>query len=123
MRRFRLLPLSSLALSGATLPETHFDITLPKALGDDASGRLLLFAAPLSAANSNGAAIDLTGPDNAPDTAPVFVAGRDVAGFGPDHAVSFDAREDAFPKGLAALPAGDYRVSSKGKAEGLHLRA
>lgn len=106
MTRFLLLPLPLLALTGATLPETRFDISLPAALGNNASGRLLLFASPLSADNSNSEDVDLNGPDDAP----MFLAGRDVASFGQDHTVTIDAQEETFPKGLAALSPGEYRV-------------
>ena len=106
MARLLALPLSGLALIGAAPPETRFDISLPAVLGDDASGRLLLFAAPLSADNGKSEDIDIYGPDDAR----IFVAGRDVASFGPDRTISIDAGESAFPKGLAALAPGDYRV-------------
>lgn len=106
MARLLLLPLPALALIGSAAPETRFDISLPAALGDDASGRLLLFAAPLSADNGRSEDIDIYGPDDAR----IFVAGRDVASFGTDHTVSIDAQESAFPTGISALAPGDYRV-------------
>ena len=110
MARLLVIPLSALALTGSAAPETRFDISLPAALGDDASGRLLLFAAPLSADNGKSEDIDIYGPDDAR----IFVAGRDVASFGPDRTISIDAGGKRLPQG--ARGPGARRLSGAGRA-------
>ena len=92
-------------LIGATLPETRFAVTLPSDLAGDSGGRLLLFVAPATPANANADAID-------PESDSMTVAARDVDSFGRKRSVAIDAQEVAFPEGVVALPAGNYRVQA-----------
>jgi hypothetical protein len=72
----------------------------------DARGRLLVFAAPASDADARDEAVDLERGRQ------VWVAGRDVAGFGAGRSVTIDAATDAFPTTHASLAPGSYRVQA-----------
>lgn len=107
-RMWRLLLASAAAalLIGAAEPEPRLTVTLRPDLAADARGRLLVFAAPASGGEAPGDAVDLE------RGRPVWVAGRDVAGFGAGFSVTIDATTDAFPASLATLRPGSYRVQA-----------
>jgi hypothetical protein len=106
--RLILALIFAVMVSGAAMPETRFTVTLPESFVGDASGRLLLFVEPATSGDANAEAVDIGPPGQ--DT--VSVAARDVAGFGPDRAITIDTQEAAFPKGFAAMAPGDYRVQA-----------
>lgn len=107
MRRM-LIPVASLALLGATMPETRFVVTLPPALAADAGGRPLIFAESATANNETADAVDVGDRDEHA----VSVTARDLAGFGTDRAATIDTEEIAFPHGFSALPPELYRVQA-----------
>jgi hypothetical protein len=100
------LPVYSLCLMGATLPETRVAVSLPQAFGEGMSGRLLVFVEPATPENANVDTVDI---GDAGGT--VSVAARDVAGFGPDRTVTIDTQETAFPNGATLAP-GAYRLQA-----------
>ncbi len=104
--RLLLLAIALPTLLGATTPETRFTVTLPPSFANDPAGRLLLFAAPATTENARATEVDTDTSDHDG----VSVAARDVTGFGPEHAVTLDARETAFPVNFATTAKGDYRV-------------
>jgi hypothetical protein len=97
----------ALCLMGASLPETRIIVTLPAFAKNDAGGRLLVFAEPVTATNVATDVVDVGYPD-----AKVAVAGLDVSEFGPDRRATIDANDVAFPTGFASLPPGDYRMQA-----------
>lgn len=107
-KAIRLVVLSASAslLIGAAQPELRFAVTLQSDLAKDASGRLLLFAAPATSETMTRDAVDLERGEG------VSVAARDVPGFGADRSVTIDTRAGAFPKSFAALAPGTYRVQA-----------
>jgi S-formylglutathione hydrolase FrmB len=80
-------------------------VTLPSAVGQDAKGRLLVFARPVTQGKQPDA-IDASSMV----PAVVNVAGQDVRTFGPDSRVTIDLDGEASPKAFSQLPAGDYRI-------------
>ena len=104
--RFLIFAAALPAMLGATVPETRIAVTLPATIAPDASGRLLLFAAPITAETANAPDVDT----DAADRDGVAVAARDVSGFGPTRTVLLDLSETAFPRGFAAAAKGDWRV-------------
>ena len=107
MRRL-VIAAAALALIGAATPEARFTVTLPPTLVEAAGGRLLVFAEPVTPDNEDTHTIDIGDGDRQA----VFVAGRDVAGFGARRAAVVDADRNAFPQRIAALPPGLYRVQA-----------
>ncbi|SEM89045.1 Putative esterase [Luteibacter sp. UNCMF331Sha3.1] len=84
-------------------------VSLDGATDKGTSGRLLLFAAPASAAKD--------GKMESVDTNPfqpkaVSVAGREVDWMAPGQSVDIDADGEAFPAGFSSLPPGDYLVQA-----------
>jgi hypothetical protein len=104
------LPGAAPAVAAPALPETRMVVTLPAGWNGDASGRLLLFAAPVKPGDTAADQVKVETSPFAPRE--VAVAARDVATFGKDRAVSIDTDETAFPAGFSALPPGDYRVQA-----------
>jgi hypothetical protein len=104
--RLLLASASAVLLIGAADPAPRLIVTLRPGLAADARGRLLVFAAPASGAEAHGEAVDLERGRQ------VWVAGRDVAGFGPGRSVKIDAATDAFPASLATLRPGSYRMQA-----------
>ncbi len=104
--RLLLLSIAVPALLGAAMPETRFAVTLPSDLGEDAGGRLLVFAEPATPQNETADEVDT----DASDSNHVSLAARDVTGFGPTRTVTLDARDTAFPRDFAATAKGAYRV-------------
>lgn len=104
---FKSLAMAALPISllGAGLPESRIVVTLPPALADDASGRLLVFAEPATPSNATADNVDSDGPSSS-----VSIAGRDVAGFGGSRSVNLDIDDQAYPTPLSALKPGEYRV-------------
>lgn len=98
------------AAPAVSLPETRMVVTLPAGWQGDASGRLLVFAKPVKATDTDADKAEVD--TSAFDPQAVSVAARDVASFGADHAAPIDTQETAFPAGFAALPPGDYRVQA-----------
>ncbi|MDR6934763.1 alpha/beta hydrolase-fold protein [Luteibacter sp. 3190] len=109
----------ALALLAAGLPAAHADdaplahrivrVSLDGATDKGTSGRLLLFAAPASAAKD--------GKLDEVDTNPfqpkaVSVAGREVSWIAPGQSVDIDTDGEAFPAGFSTLPPGDYLVQA-----------
>ena len=107
MRRL-VIAAAALALIGTAAPETRVSVTLPPSLVEDAGGRLLVLAEPATPDNEDTGTIDIGDGDRHA----VFVAGRDVAGFGPRRAAVIDADRNAFPQRIAALPPGLYCVQA-----------
>lgn len=107
-RATRLILASALAslLIGAAEPETRFAVTLQPGLAKDASGRLLVFAAPVTSENVSSDAVDLERGGN------VSVAARDVASFGASRSATIDTQTAAFPASFATLAPGTYRVQA-----------
>lgn len=97
---------SASLLIGAAEPETRFAVTLQSDLADDASGRLLVFAAPATSENMKSDAVDLERGGG------VSVAARDVPSFGARRSVTIDTLTRAFPKSFATLAPGSYRVQA-----------
>jgi len=97
---------SAVFLIGAAAPDVRFAVTLPSALAEDASGRLLVFAAPATNRNATSDTIDLERGGT------VSVAARDVPSFGASRSVTIDTQTDAFPKSFATLTPGTYRVQA-----------
>lgn len=106
MWRLLLASAAAALLIGAAEPEPRLTVTLRPDLAADARGRLLVFAAPASGGEAPGDTVDLE------RGRPVWVAGRDVAGFGAGSSVTIDATTDAFPASLATLRPGSYRVQA-----------
>lgn len=104
--RLILTSLSASLLIGAAEPGMRFAVTLQSDLAKDASGRLLVFAAPATSENMTSDAVDLERGGG------VSVAARDVPSFGASRSVTIDARTGAFPKNFATLAAGTYRVQA-----------
>jgi enterochelin esterase-like enzyme len=104
----RLVLASGLALFliGAAAPDVRFAVTLAPALAEDASGRLLVFAAPATSENVRSDTIDLERGGR------VSVAARDVPSFGANRSVTIDTQTGAFPKSFATLTPGTYRVQA-----------
>lgn len=100
-----LLPLCALGMIGAAAPEIPIAVELPPGVAADAGGRVLLFVQPLAAGDADADEVDVGGPG-------VTVVARDVTSFGPRRTVILDTRATAFPRGLASLPQGDYRVQA-----------
>ncbi|MDX3899350.1 MAG: alpha/beta hydrolase-fold protein [Sphingobium sp.] len=104
----RLILASGLAslLIGAAEPETRFAVTLQPDLADDASGRLLVFAAPATNENMTSDAVDLERAGG------VSVAARDLPSFGASRSVTIDTLRGAFPRSFTTLAPGSYRVQA-----------
>jgi enterochelin esterase-like enzyme/uncharacterized protein (DUF2141 family) len=97
---------SAFLLIGAAEPETRFTVTLQSDLAEDATGRLLVFAAPATSENATSDTIDLERGGE------VSVAARDVASFGTSRSATIDIRTSAFPASFATLAPGTYRVQA-----------
>ncbi len=116
LRRWRAPLAAALLLSAAPLAaelpiaETRLIVTLPEDWQGDASGRLLVFAKPVKADDTE--ADKATVDTSTFDPKAVSVAAREVASFGAGRTVQINTQETAFPAGFAALPAGDYRVQA-----------
>ncbi|MHC9419827.1 alpha/beta hydrolase-fold protein [Sphingomonas citri] len=105
--RLLLASASAALLIGAAEPAPRLIVTLRPDLAADVRGRLLVFATPASGADARGGdAVDLERGQH------VWVAGRDVAGFGPGRSVTIDRATDAYPASLASLAPGSYRVQA-----------
>jgi enterochelin esterase-like enzyme len=98
---------SALFLLAAAKPENRIVVTLPPALAAEASGRLLVFAEPVTNENSQADDVDLGRSGDA-----VSVAGRDVRGFGAGRSVVIDTRNVCYPRSFAALKPGAYRMQA-----------
>lgn len=108
MTRHLIIVAATLTLTGAAAPENRLTVTLPRALVEDAGGRLLVFAEPATPDNEDTDTVDIGDGDRRE----VFVAGRDVARFGPGRVAVVDAGRNAFPHSMAALPPGLYRMQA-----------
>jgi uncharacterized protein (DUF2141 family)/alpha-beta hydrolase superfamily lysophospholipase len=97
---------SASLLIGAAAPATRIAVTLQPDLAKDASGRLLVFAAPATSETVTSDAVDLERAGG------VSVAARDVARFGAGCSVTIDTLTGAFPKSFARLAPGRYRVQA-----------
>jgi len=97
---------SASLLIGAAEPEMRIAVTLQSDLAKDASGRLLVFAAPATSENMTSDAVDLERAGG------VSVAARDVPSFGANRSVTIDTLTGAFPKSFATLAPGSYRVQA-----------
>ncbi len=97
---------SASLLMGAGQPETRFAVTLQAGLVKDASGRLLVFATPVTNENMTSDAVDLERDGS------VSVSARDVPSFGASRAVTIDTQTAAFPASFATLAPGTYRVQA-----------
>lgn len=93
-------------LIGAAEPETRVAVTLQPDLAEDASGRLLVFAARATSGNMTSDAVDLERGED------VSVAARDVASFGTSRSATINTRTAAFPASFATLAPGTYRVQA-----------
>ena len=80
------------------------EVTLPAALGTDASGRLLVFAQSVTQGQPQAVDAFVLAPTS------VAVAGQDVRTFGTERSVTVDLDLDATPRAFSDLPAGDYRI-------------
>jgi enterochelin esterase-like enzyme/uncharacterized protein (DUF2141 family) len=107
-KAIRLILASGLAslLIGAAEPETRIAVTLQSDLVKDASGRLLVFAAPASNENRESDAVDLERGGG------VSVVAREVPSFGISRSVTINASTAAFPESFATLAPGTYRVQA-----------
>jgi len=112
MRRALFAVAASLVLIGvavALVPGgvTLLDVTLPRDIQNDAAGRLLVFAQPVTAARDNLS--DSVDASVLHPTA-VAVAGQDIRTFGVERRVTVDLDRDATPEAFSELPAGDYQI-------------
>ena len=80
-------------------------VVLPTALGSEGSGRVLVFAQPLTPGQKSG---DIDASVLAPTA--VEVAGQDVQSFGAKHRITVDLDREATPKPFSDLSAGEYRI-------------
>lgn len=101
-------PAAALAQGPADLPETRIAVTLPDALAEDASGRLLVFAQPATEQNADAEAVDA----NHYVPSLVAVAARDVATFGDGNVAVVDTDAFAAPSAFSELAPGDYRIQA-----------
>lgn len=102
-----MLSVAALCLIGTTTPQPRIQVDLPESLGEDASGRLLVFVEPATPKNATADEVDMNDP-----TSGISVASRDVATFGKERAVAIDTDARAFPKGFTTLSPGLYRVQA-----------
>jgi S-formylglutathione hydrolase FrmB len=88
---------------------SQINVSLPTSFQDDAAGRLLVFAKPVTP-NESTPSDEVDSSESHP--ASVAVAGTDVATFGAGRSVSIDLDRVAAPMPFSALPPGDYRVQA-----------
>lgn len=113
---FLALAVATAALAQANRPETHtyLHVTLDKAIGGPASGRLLIFMAPTAAAEANDAGpVDPNIVDmNMMAPASVYVAAREVPYLAPGQSVDIDVDDIVFPAPFSSAPAAHYRMQA-----------
>ena len=99
---------TTLRAQSLALQHAFFHVSLDRSFTGSASGRLLLFVAPVSAGQKPSDSVDM----QMMSLTSTYIAAKEVPILIPGASVDIDADDIAFPKPLSQAPSGEYRVQA-----------